>query len=725
MNLIFDRTQADVTYAAELNRKLGRGEALAPQELADWNAGLKGAYNASDMNRVDAAVRILGEQLTAAGYPVRYTSPIPQPEKPLTNFTLKSDDFQQAPYLYATGIHDTQYFDDYISTKAMISVAANQLIYVTANVALLQDSGFVWYDKNQQFISGAKSEAISTYSMSATPPQNAKYCNININSTGVTPNSIQVVNVIYSGTGDYIELSYIESTGLQYIDTGVKPTTETRMDINCQILEAYVGMKCLAGARNQASQTATLMYNLWYSGNTSLRTDYFGTIKTIDGVTPRGKMQISKDRNVTTVDGVSATNTAVSSRTCDRTLYIFNCNDANMNYQIKMRVDKLQLQDDDILKRDFIPAFQNGVVGLYDKIEGRMYPNSGTGDFIAGEVVTQPETPVEPDYTVIEKLSYAQTISSEPAMYHIDTGLSIKQGDTVNISLSYDILAADYDRECVLLSFPPAQSPPIIGRALIRNHGIRQKQFYLGGQISNYKTQVITSTHFGTYQNSIEEVYYSRHPEQFSTCTAQLIITSDKIYTLCAIGTNQLYKSEIPSIDFWSETERKILLLQEDPNNINENASYYRFKKLEIEINGEKHKFVPCKNENNKVGFLDEFDNSIVYNELGGVLLPGEVTETVKIPKPIFYLGDIINYDIWRTYLDNVKAIRDAYYTMPDTPKLPEPTAPLNFDGANAIEKLLYDVQVLYNSMLASYRKCGTFQAGTNTQRLPLQRSVT
>lgn len=78
--LIYDRTQADVTYAAELNRKLGRGEALTAEELADWNAGLKGAYNASDMNRVDAAVRELGGMLTVAGYPVRYTSPVPQPE---------------------------------------------------------------------------------------------------------------------------------------------------------------------------------------------------------------------------------------------------------------------------------------------------------------------------------------------------------------------------------------------------------------------------------------------------------------------------------------------------------------------------------------------------------------------------------------------------------------------------------------------------------------------
>lgn len=196
--LIYDRTQADVTYAAELNRKLGRGEALTSQELADWDAGLKGTYNATDMNRVDAAVRELGGLLTEAGYVVQYTSPLLNSNESLNNLMLKSVDFQQAPYLYATGIHDTQYADDYISTKSAFEVSAGVKLYVTTNVVLLQDSGFIWYDKSKAFISGAKSEEISEYAMSAIVPQTAKYCNININSAGVTPQSITTAEVLRS-----------------------------------------------------------------------------------------------------------------------------------------------------------------------------------------------------------------------------------------------------------------------------------------------------------------------------------------------------------------------------------------------------------------------------------------------------------------------------------------------------------------------------------------------
>lgn len=489
-SLVFDRTQADVTYAAELNRKLGRGEALTAQELADWNAGLKGAYNASDMNRVDAAVRELGGMLTAAGYPVRYTSPVPQPEKPLTNFTLKSDDFQQAPYLYATGEHDTQYADDYISTKVMIDVSASQKIYITTNVALLQDSGFVWYDKNRQFISGAKSEDISEYSMSATPPQNAQYCNININSTGVTPNSIQVVNVIYNDADDYIELTYIESSGTQYIDTGYKPNSNTRVVCKVSNYPRTNTNQTLFGSRTgvgSADAFCFLTTSQYY-----YRTDYSSKTWSYDSsINITADLIIDKNKNVTMLNGANTSTLSTASFSSSHNLYIAAMNNggAPAFHTSGVKFHSCQIYDDNILIRDYKPAMQNGDIGLYDRIEGKMFSSLGADEFIAGEAIIKPEPEPEPEKTEFE-------------------------------------------------------------------------------------------------------------------------------------------------------------------------------------------------------------------------------------------IGDIIKYDIWRTYLANVQSIRDAYYTMPDTPELPEPTAPLTYDGANAIEKLLYDISQLYDAMVTSYRLCGAFRCGNNAQHLPLQRSV-
>lgn len=347
--LIYDRTQADVTYAAELNRKFGRGEALTSQELADWNTGLKGAYNAADMNRVGAAVRELGGLLTAAGYPVRYTSPVPQPEP------------------------------------------------------------------------------------------------------------------------EYTQLSYIESTGTQYIDTG----------INDEYILSMTVQFTNTGARNLMGQSSNAgnYFGSTADGYFELGGDAISTVK----ATEKHRITvISTKTNITLT--VEQGDTIVRDKTSAADTNLMICGGVS-GYVCNAKIWDCTIStiSGDMI-RNFVPAEKDGIIGLYDKVEGKIYTNAGTGDFIAGESIIKPEPEPEPEKTEFE-------------------------------------------------------------------------------------------------------------------------------------------------------------------------------------------------------------------------------------------IGDIINYDIWWTYIDNVQAIRDAYYTMPDTPKLPEPTAPLTYDGANAIERLIYDILMLYEGMVYRYRICGTFTAGNNYNR--------
>ena len=76
-NLITDRTQADVERVAYLNSLWAydvSGGALSwsgtPEELAEWFSDLKGTYNASDLNRVGAAVEYVAGRFAAYGYAV-------------------------------------------------------------------------------------------------------------------------------------------------------------------------------------------------------------------------------------------------------------------------------------------------------------------------------------------------------------------------------------------------------------------------------------------------------------------------------------------------------------------------------------------------------------------------------------------------------------------------------------------------------------------------------
>ena len=62
-NLIFDRTQSDVDRVKQLTAALVAGTATAA-ERAEFLAGMKGAYNATDLNRVGAAVNYLRNRLS-------------------------------------------------------------------------------------------------------------------------------------------------------------------------------------------------------------------------------------------------------------------------------------------------------------------------------------------------------------------------------------------------------------------------------------------------------------------------------------------------------------------------------------------------------------------------------------------------------------------------------------------------------------------------------------
>lgn len=71
--LVTDRTEADVSRYSELRDK-GWAE-MTTAEKAEWVAGMKGAYNASDLNRVASAMSYLSQRFASAGYSVPVSSP--------------------------------------------------------------------------------------------------------------------------------------------------------------------------------------------------------------------------------------------------------------------------------------------------------------------------------------------------------------------------------------------------------------------------------------------------------------------------------------------------------------------------------------------------------------------------------------------------------------------------------------------------------------------------
>lgn len=72
LNLITDRTIEDVNRVKELSAK--RWSAMTAAEKAEYLSDMKGAYNASDLNRVGAAVEYIANRLNDNGYTVEVTA---------------------------------------------------------------------------------------------------------------------------------------------------------------------------------------------------------------------------------------------------------------------------------------------------------------------------------------------------------------------------------------------------------------------------------------------------------------------------------------------------------------------------------------------------------------------------------------------------------------------------------------------------------------------------
>lgn len=107
-NLIFDRTQADVDRAKYLAGLWVNGTFTGTTaELAEWATDLKGAYNATDLNRVIAAMDYLNEYFLGLGYDVGYTK-IAVPHQPGGGGGILPSGYTQLEYIQSSG---TQYID--------------------------------------------------------------------------------------------------------------------------------------------------------------------------------------------------------------------------------------------------------------------------------------------------------------------------------------------------------------------------------------------------------------------------------------------------------------------------------------------------------------------------------------------------------------------------------------------------------------------------------------
>ena len=188
----------------------------------------------------------------------------------------------------------------------------------------------------------------------------------------------------------YTQLNYIQSTGTQYIDTGVVPDGETSVDVSFLVTDlpsAISGIRPVYGAAADYNSNA---FEFWaLSGGFAT----YGTqaYKSNLGAVANAIQTVSQDKNILTVNGTESTFTK-QTFTAPYTMLLFATH-RNGGINICEAAANLRIYSFTIsrgaLIRQFIPCKNPaGIVGMYDLVEGQFYGNSGTGTFIPGEEVT-------------------------------------------------------------------------------------------------------------------------------------------------------------------------------------------------------------------------------------------------------------------------------------------------------------------------------------------------
>ena len=187
----------------------------------------------------------------------------------------------------------------------------------------------------------------------------------------------------------YTELAYIESTGAQYVDTGFKPNQDTKVVMD---VESVSGIDhVLFSARTSASSKVFEM--IWSNSGGYYRFYYNDGSINMNGISasPATRRVITVDKNTATIDGYSVSRTYAAFQTeCNMVLLARNTLGTIGAYTTG-KLYSCQIYDNVTLVRDYVPCINpDGEVGLYDLVTTAFFGNSGTGAFIAGDVVSLP-----------------------------------------------------------------------------------------------------------------------------------------------------------------------------------------------------------------------------------------------------------------------------------------------------------------------------------------------
>lgn len=196
----------------------------------------------------------------------------------------------------------------------------------------------------------------------------------------------------------YTQLTSITSTGTQWINSGIKLTNNFKSIIVGRLTETpTTNFRTILGANNnnlsQGKQNVLLGWgnsaNGFYAEPCTMPSYTYSSYPW-DTNTHTFTTNVTPTVTTLNIDGVVDTiNSAPSIIGVNLAIFARLAQDNTVGSQVNFELNSIELYQSGSLVFKGVPAKRNSddEVGLYDTVSGSFFPNSGTGDFIAGSEV--------------------------------------------------------------------------------------------------------------------------------------------------------------------------------------------------------------------------------------------------------------------------------------------------------------------------------------------------
>ena len=240
---------------------------------------------------------------------------------------------------------------------------------------------------------------------------------------------------------EYQQVDYIESTGTQYIDTNIKQNNVKGYELKYKVTgikQSHSGYQLdgVLGVNSTGADT-----KVWFSYNKTENTGKTGIYLLYNSASPNSANSptVDLDSYYSTTHKVFVVNGSVyynnqlikkienyATSSSNKNLFIFAVNNDSSHFYSKIKLYGVKFYNDTSeVIADYIPCYRksDGEIGLYDLISNKFLTNSGTGEFIKGNIY---KSKLPEGYQEVE---YIQNDGTENIQY-IDTGIVTSENNS-------------------------------------------------------------------------------------------------------------------------------------------------------------------------------------------------------------------------------------------------------------------------------------------------------